>query len=275
MEPVGRTRITQIWYSYAMSQAVYAIGAVVLVSALSLAGAITLLFSRTLLRRIISFLVALSVGALFGGAFIHLIPEAFEVVSSPLSVSVALSCGVLIFFLIEKVLRWRHSHGVDEESIETVTEHNHDKKHIGWLVFFGDGIHNIIDGAILAAAFLTSTELGIATTLAVILHELPQEMGDFGLLLHSGWSSGKALLMNFASGMLALVGALAVFLFEAALPEGVLGLIGAFAAGGFIYIAGADLVPELQEETRARFVLWQVIVVGIGFALMLALALLE
>ncbi len=258
-----------------MVQVVYTIGAVVLVSALSLVGAITLLFSRVLLRRVISFLVALSVGALFGGAFIHLIPEAFEAVSSPRSVSIALSCGVLVFFLIEKVLRWRHSHGVDEESIETVTEHNHDKKHIGWLVFFGDGIHNIIDGAILAAAFLTSTELGIATTFAVILHELPQEMGDFGLLLHSGWSSIKALLMNFASGLLALVGAAMVLVFQAALPEHMLAVISAFAAGGFIYIAGSDLVPELQEDTRTRSVWWQVVVVSIGFALMFVLALFE
>lgn len=258
-----------------MLPAYQALLAVMLVSLLSFVGASTLFLKHSLLRRSIAFFVAVSVGALFGDAFIHLIPEAFDAGSSELLVSLSLSLGVLVFFLLEKVLRWRHSHGVDEESVETIATHSHDKKHIGWLVFFGDGLHNFLDGVIIAAGFLIDPTIGVATTIAVILHEIPQEIGDFGLLLHAGWSAKKALLMNFVSAAISILGALVVLLFEASFEESTLALFTAFAAGGFIYIAGSDLVPELHEKTGKGVIISQVLFVGLGFALMFALTLIE
>lgn len=258
-----------------MNASIQAILAVLVVSLLSFVGAFTLVFKQSFLRNVIAFLVALSVGALFGDAFIHLVPEAFETGSSELAVSFALSLGVLVFFLMEKVLRWRHSHGVHEESIDTIATHTHDKKHIGWLVFFGDGLHNFVDGVIIAAGFLVDPTIGIATTIAVVLHEIPQEIGDFGLLLHSGWTAKKALFMNFLSAVTSVLGALSVLLFQTAFSESVLALFGAFAAGGFIYIAGSDLVPELHEKTGTKAIFSQVIFVGLGFALMFLLTLVE
>ncbi len=258
-----------------MDSSVQAIIAVLFVSLLSFVGVFTLVLKQSFLRNIIAFLVALSVGALFGDAFVHLIPEAFETGTSELVVSLALSFGVLVFFLMEKVLRWRHSHGVHEESADTIATHTHDKKHIGWLVFFGDGLHNFVDGVIIAAGFLVDPTVGVATTIAVILHEIPQEIGDFGLLLHSGWTAKKALIMNFLSAVTSVIGALTVLLFQFVFPESTLALFSAFAAGGFIYIAGSDLVPELHEKTGAKAIISQVFFVGLGFGLMFLLTLVE
>lgn len=258
-----------------MNPIVSAFIAVFLVSALSGIGVLSLLFRDAILRPLVSFLVALSVGALFGDAFIHLIPEAFETAPSTLAASMALSMGVFTFFILEKFLRWRHSHGIHEESVDTLTSHTHEKTHLGWLVFFGDGVHNFIDGIIIGASFLISYELGVATTLAIMLHEIPQEMGDFGLLLHAGFSRAKALAFNFASALFAIAGT-AVALILGRGDDAFLALAGAFAAGGFIYIAGSDLVPELHgQKSSIKGALVQTVSVGIGFALMFALVAFE
>src|SRR3989344_4273389 len=232
----------------------YAFLSVLAVSALSLVGAFTLTLKEKVLKSLIFVLVSMSAGALFGDAFIHLIPEAFSGALSPDRASLYLLIGILFFFMLEKFLHWRHSHGIDEESGETGSTHDHSKKNVGIMVLVGDAIHNLIDGVIIGASFLVSVEVGVATTLAVALHEIPQEIGDFGLLIHSGLSRGTALLFNFLSGLASLL-ALAL----------------AFAAGGFVYIAGSDLVPEIQKTKELKKSLIQVLSMVVGILAMMLL----
>jgi zinc and cadmium transporter len=173
-----------------------------------------------------------------GDAFIHLIPEALESAINPAFTSILIIFGVLIFFILEKFFHWHH-HG--EDAAEP-----HQIHPIGKLILFSDGIHNITDGIIIGASFLVSVPVGIATTLAVILHEIPQEIGDFAVLLHAGYSRAKALLFNLLSGLTAVIGVLIAFVIGSAgetFNTWMLSLV----AGGFIYIAIADLIPELHK----------------------------
>lgn len=246
-------------------QSFLAVGAVSLVS---LVGITTLAFRQGFLRKAVSLLISLAAGALLGDAFIHLIPEAFESVDGTLA-GLSILGGILIFFLLEKYLHWHHSHGEEEDSPEHARIHP-----VGSLVIVSDGVHNLVDGLAIGAAFMVSPEVGIATTVAIALHEIPQEIGDFGLLVHAGFSRGKALLMNFLSALTAFGGlAIAFILGEA--HEAFVPLIAAFAAGNFIYIALADLVPELQKTTDGKRSLVQVGVILLGVLAMLALAALE
>lgn len=248
----------------------YAFLSVSAVSLLSFTGIFTLALKESVLRSTIFVLVSASAGALFGDAFIHLIPEAFESSFSPTIISLCILAGILFFFILEKFLHWRHSHGLDEESAELLSEHDHSKKHIGTIVLVADGVHNLIDGVIIGASYLVSTEVGIATTIAVVLHEMPQEIGDFGLLLHAGHSKAKAFFYNFLSAISALVGVVAFFLLGASV-ENLIPLALSFAAGGFIYIAGSDLVPELQKTTELDRSIIQIASMVIGIVLMLGL----
>lgn len=255
-------------HSYGMSALLMSLLAVGAVSLISLIGIATLSLKQDLLRRMLFLLISLAAGALLGDAFIHLIPEAFEE-AEPLLVSGVILAGFFTFFVLEKFLHWHHSHGDDEFSPE------HAKIHpVGLLVILSDGMHNLIDGIAIGAAFLISTEVGIATTIAIALHEIPQEIGDFGLLLHAGFSRAKALMMNFFSALTAFLGVGLVFWLaesiEVATP-----LIAAFAAGNFIYIAAADLVPELHKTTGARKSTLQFVTILIGLAAMVMLLGLE
>lgn len=255
-------------HSYGMSALLMSLLAVGAVSLISLIGIATLSLKQDLLRRMLFLLISLAAGALLGDAFIHLIPEAFEE-AEPLLVSGVILAGFFTFFVLEKFLHWHHSHGDDEFSPE------HAKIHpVGHLVILSDGMHNLIDGIAIGAAFLISTEVGIATTIAIALHEIPQEIGDFGLLLHAGFSRAKALMMNFFSALTAFLGVGLVFWLaesiEVATP-----LIAAFAAGNFIYIAAADLVPELHKTTGARKSTLQFVTILIGLAAMVMLLGLE
>ena len=247
----------------------YSFASVLLVSAISFAGVFTLTLRDKLLKSLIFVLVSMSAGALFGDAFLHLIPEAFGEGDSKL-VALAVVAGIMLFFILEKFLAWRHSHGSDEETLESARAHDHTVKSLGPIVLFADAVHNFIDGVVIAASFLVSTEVGIATVLAVVLHEIPQEIGDFGLLLHSGYSRGKALFYNFLSALTAIIGAALVFMLgggvERALP-----FLLAFTAGGFIYIAGADLVPEIQKTKESKKSLVQVLCMIFGVGLMVSL----
>jgi zinc and cadmium transporter len=168
---------------------------------------------------------------LLGDAFIHIIPEAFESNLGSNMASILVISGVLLFFIIEKFIHWHH-HGEDKEEI-----HIHP---VGRLVLFTDGFHNFIDGAIIGASFLISTHVGIATTLAVILHEIPQEIGDFAVLIHSGYTKNRALLLNFLSALTSLLGLVVVFLFGNIIDNVAMWFI-PIAAGGFIYIAQPPL----------------------------------
>lgn len=235
-------------------QSILAVGAVSLVSLIGIA---TLSLKEHALRKVLFLLISLAAGALLGDAFIHLLPEAFSE-AEPLAVSMAVIAGILSFFLLEKFLNWHHSHGEEEYSPDHARIHP-----LGRLVIVSDGVHNFVDGLVIAGAFMISTEIGIATAIAIALHEIPQEVGDFGLLLHSGMSRAKALLVNFLSALTAFLGLFVAF-WLGDLHEGLVPLIAAFAAGNFIYIALADLVPELQKTTNGKRSLMQFGVVLIG-----------
>lgn len=236
--------------------------AVFVVSLISFAGVLTLIFKKRFLEKLIPVLVSFAAGALIGGAFFHLLPESVESGGSPFLMCVF---GIVLFYFIEIFLHWHHCH-LDDSKCDL----KKDKKKIkpvGFLNLFGDGVHNFVDGIIIGAAFLIDLNLGIVTTIAVALHEIPQELGDFGILLHSGFSAGKALFFNFLSALTAVLGALSVFFFESFFQGMTVHLI-PFAAGGFIYIALADLVAEHKHECNFKKANLQFFIFLIGLALM-------
>lgn len=246
-------------------QGILAVGAVSLVSLIGIA---TLSLKQELLRRCVFVLIAIAAGALLGDAFIHLIPDAFAE-ADPLLVSFLILSGILAFFILEKFLHWHHSHGEEEFAPDHAQVHP-----VGHLVIVSDAVHNLIDGLAIGVAFMVSTEAGIATAIAILLHELPQEIGDFGLLLHAGYSRMRALLVNFLSALTAFAGlALAFVLGD--LNEAFVPLIAAFAAGNFIYIAMSDIVPQLQKTKRLRNSVIQIIALVLGLVAMFGLLSLE
>jgi len=210
-----------------------------IVCLISLIGAFTFAVNDKLLARILFSLIGFSAGALIGGAFLHLLPEALEKSSSPL-IFYYLILGIVFFFLMERYFHWRHCHE-DDCHVHAFT----------YLNLFGDGIHNFIDGMVIAGSFVVSVKLGIVTTLAIILHEIPQELGDFGVLIYGGFSKRKALFYNFISALAAMAGALLGF-FIADFAQGFSGFILPFTAGGFIYIATSDLIPEIHKEKNFK-----------------------
>ncbi len=252
-----------------MTPLIASIVAVAAVSLVSLFGIGALSLKENLLRKILFLLISLAAGALLGDAFIHLIPEAFAEAGNPLTVSILILAGVLSFFALEKFLHWHHSHGDEEFSPEHARIHP-----VGHLVLTSDAVHNLVDGIAIGAAFSVSMEVGIATTIAIALHEIPQEVGDFGLLIHAGFSRMKALFVNFLSALTAFVG-LGLFFVLSEFGEAVAPLIAAFAAGNFVYIALADLVPELHKTTDARRSALQFTTMLVGLLLMVALLSLE
>ncbi len=244
--------MTQAW--------IYTLASVTLVSILSLVGILVLLIKKKKLEKILMLMIAFSAGALLGGALLHLIPEALEE-SSPISVSIYILVGIIIFFILEKIVHWRHCHKI------SCDDHPH---HLGSMNLIGDAVHNFIDGAVIAGSFMVSPALGVTTTIAVILHEIPQEIGDFGVLLYAGYKPKKALIFNFISALFAVVGAVVVLLIgdftEIIIP---------ITAGGFIYIASADLIPELHKEVKIRKSLLQLLIILLGIGLMALLAITE
>lgn len=245
----------------------YSIVSVLIVSLVSLVGVFTLSIKPGFLKKYIFILISLAVGALLGDALIHLIPESFEEIANPTHVSLAVIAGILVFFILEKFLHWHHhAHGEDEvETIHTT----------GKMILVSDGVHNLIDGLIIGASFLVSTEIGIATTLAVLLHEIPQEIGDFGVLIHAGYSRAKALWFNFLSALTAVVGVVITFLLSNSSELLTMWLV-PVAAGGFIYIALSDLIPELHKtEHNVLHSILQLSAVIIGIGAMALLLVLE
>jgi len=243
----------------------YAFISVLTVSLISLVGVFSLSLREDILKKYINFFISLAIGALLGDAFIHIIPEIMESGVNTSLVSVLIISGIILFFIIEKFIHWHH-HGEDKEE-----DHIHP---VGKLVLFTDGFHNLIDGAIIGASFLVSIPLGIATTLAVILHEIPQEIGDFAVLIHSGYSKNKALWFNFLSASASFLGLIIVFIFGNII-EGASIWFMPIAAGGFIYIAVADLIPELHKTRNIKHSVIQIIIITLGVLSMLALTLLE
>lgn len=205
------------------------------VSLISLIGVFTLSIKDKLLARILFCLVGFSAGALIGSAFLHILPEVLKTTDSIL-VFEFLILGIVLFFLMERYFYWRHCHeGVC--SVHAFT----------YLNLIGDGIHNFMDGMVIAAGFCVSINLGIVTTVAIILHEIPQELGDFAVLVYGGFSKKKALLFNFLTGLTAMAGALlGYFISDSA--RGFVSFVLPLTAGGFIYIATSDLIPEIHKE---------------------------
>jgi len=238
---------------------------VFVVSLISLIGIFSLAIKEDKLREILFFLVSFSTGTLLASAIFHLIPEAVEEMGFGKKLSFCLIGGILTFFILEKFIRWRHCH------ILTSKDHPHP---IGYMNLIGDAFHNFLDGMMIAAAYLVNNSLGLITTLAVISHEIPQEIGDFGILLHAGFSKKRALLFNFASALFAVFGCLITFLMNNFMV-GFSWLLVPFTAGGFIYLTGSDLIPELHRETNIKKSFFQLLGIILGICLMFILKFLE
>lgn len=222
-----------------MEKLLYIVAANFLISLGSLIGVFTLSLKEKTLSRFLLFLISLSAGALMGGAFIHLLPEASEKLDTGNMYLIVL-LSFVFFFLIEKLLHWRHCHN------------KHCDVHtFGYMNLFGDAVHNFIDGLVIASTFLMDIKLGIATSFAIALHEIPQEIGDFGVLLYSGFSRKKALISNFLVALTAVMGGVTGYFLSFRI-ENITAYLLPFAAGGFIYIAASDLMPEIRKETDMR-----------------------
>jgi len=227
-----------------------------LISLIAFIGILSLAVKKKFLEKILLILVALSAGALIGGAFLHLIPEALEK-SENIFFNVLL--GFILFFLVEKILHWHHC-----------LKGNCKIKTLGYMNLLGDSVHNLIDGLIIAASFMTNIQLGIVTSIAVALHEIPQEIGDFGVLVYSGWKRNKALFFNFLTALTAIVGGILGFYISGYI-NGFVEFLLPFAAGGFIYIGASDLVPEIRKEAKLSKSLLSFIVFILGILMMYSL----
>ncbi len=245
----------------------YSLLSVLIVSLISFVGVFTLGIRIERLKKFLIYIISFSAGALFGDAFIHLLPEIVEEGGFGLDVSFQFLGGIVLFFILEKVIHWQHCH-------RDVLEKGHVHP-FAYINLVGDGMHNFLDGVIIGVSYIVSFPAGLATTIAVVLHEIPQEIGDFAILIHGGFSKGKALLLNFASALFAVFGVVLVFLLGKSVENLAVYLV-PVAAGGFVYIAGSDLIPELNKHSdRISKSLMQLIAFILGILVMAALLLLE
>ncbi|HII39449.1 TPA: ZIP family metal transporter [Candidatus Micrarchaeota archaeon] len=247
-----------------MDAFIWTIVSLLLVSAVSLVGILVFWLKPTHLTKALLVTVSFSAGTLLGDAFVHLLPEAVEN-GFTLQVSLSFLAGVIAFFVLEKFVHWRHCHQ------PTSREHPHS---FGVMNLVGDAFHNFIDGLIVGGSYIVSLPLGIATTTAVVLHEIPQEMGDFGVLLSAGFSKRKAITLNLLTALTAVLGGVAAFALSSSVDGFSTALI-PFTAGGFVYIAVADLIPEMHKETKPVKSAMQLIGIAAGIGIMIALLALE
>lgn len=250
-----------------MQPQLYAILSVIIVSLVSFVGVFTLAIKNEKLSSFLIYFVSFSVGSMLGDVFIHLLPEIVEEKGFTTHISLAILTGIIFTFLIEKTVHWKHhmSHSGKDHHVHPP---------ITLMTLVGDGMHNFIDGLVIGATYLISIPTGIATTFAVVLHEIPQEIGNYGILLHGGYSKQKALFFNFLSALTALGGVAIALTVGSKIIESSI-YLSAFAAGNFIYIAGSDLIPELNRHIAPRKTAIQLITMIIGAAIMFALLLLE
>ncbi|MEF8879196.1 MAG: ZIP family metal transporter [Candidatus Thermoplasmatota archaeon] len=225
------------------------------IALIAFVGVLALSVNEKLLNQILIVLVSLSAGALMGGAFLHLLPKSIEEGGSH-DVFIFVLVGFILFFIIEKVLHWRHCH---DGKCDVHTFH--------YMNLVGDSIHNFIDGLIMAASFSFSTALGITTTFAIAAHEIPQEIGDFGVLVYGGFEKKRALLLNFLVALTVVAGGVVGFFISHSVEKAT-GFLLPFAAGGFIYIAATDLVPEIKKELDPKKYMATLFVFILGILIM-------
>jgi zinc and cadmium transporter len=242
---------------------IYTLLSVSVVSLISLIGVFTLALEKDKLYKYLIYFVSLSAGTLMGDAFIHLIPDAYK--ENPgIQTSLYILAGIFLFFILEKGLHWRHCHE------EPCADHPHP---FSYIILVGDSMHNFIDGMVIAASFIASVPLGIATATAVIFHEIPHEIGNFASLVYGGFSAKKALLYNFLSALVAMLGAIFVLAISSNINP--TNFLIPFAAGGFIYVAGTDLIPELHKHNEFEKGIIQTVAFLVGIGLMLGILLME
>lgn len=239
----------------------YSVGLSIIGSFAGLFLASSVLLVRDATRvRLVSWLVSYAVGTLLGASLLHLLPEALAGLP-PTGALGSLLVGILTFFVLEKLVIWRHCHEPDECSVHSTAAS---------LVIIGDAFHTFIDGAIIGAAVMTSIPLGISTAIAAATHEIPQELGDFAILLNAGYTRRQAMVLNLLSGTAGIVGAVVVFFAVSALPL-LLPYLIAFAAGSFLYVAMSDLIPDLHRNSRETHPVRQTLLIAAGIATLVIL----
>lgn len=247
-----------------MSVLFFILIATFLISLIAFIGVLILFLKEALLNKILLILVAFSAGALIGGAFLHLLPEAIQEAESGeiLNIFLYLILGFVVFFILENFIRWHHHHAKDHPAIMPFS----------YLILISDAIHNFIDGLVIAASFVVAVPIGIVTALAVALHEIPQEIGDYGILIYGGFKRVKALFLNFFSAVTVILGGIVGFLLAEKIGESIIFLL-PFAAGNFIYIAASDLIPEIKRKVAPSKSIVHFFVFLLGIALMLLIRL--
>ena len=247
-----------------MTPLIYILISTFLISLIAFLGVFTLFLKDKLLSRLLLVLVAFSAGALMGGAFLHLLPEAVEIVGSEKSLTIftLVILGFAVFYILENFIKWHHHHQKEHPEIMPFS----------YLVLVSDSIHNFIDGIVIAASFVVSFPVGLITALAVALHEIPQEIGDFGILVYGGFKKTKALWLNFLSAITVIIGGLVGFFLAGKIGEAIVFLL-PLAAGNFIYIASSDLIPEIKKKTGLGESMLYFAVFSLGIAIMFMLKL--
>ncbi len=228
----------------------------ILMSAIAMVGSVTLLMKPATLDRLLMPMVAFAAGSLIGGAFFHMIPAAIGDIDGVLNVGIGVVAGFTLFFVLEQLLHWHHCHRASSDCKQPLT----------YLILIGDGLHNFVGGSAIAGTFLIDVRLGITSWLAAAAHEVPQELGDFGVLVHGGWSKRRALLFNVLSGLTFLLGGLVTY--GLSFQMDVSWLI-PFAAGNFLYIGASDLVPEVNKHHDLRLNAIHLVAFVLGLALLL------
>jgi zinc and cadmium transporter len=222
----------------------------------------------------VQMLISYAIGALLGAAFLNALPEALELSKNPAQMTATVLFGILLFFILEKLVLWRHCHAEECEAhdrlpgapaIATATTHNHDNGRSGMMIMLGDTFHSFVDGILIAAAFMADVQLGIVTAIAIIAHEIPQEAGDFLILLNSGYSRRQAFLFNLLSSLATLLGGLATYFMLQDMNHIIPSLLG-LASASMIYVAMSDLIPGLHKRPEIDATIQQVALITLGIS---------
>jgi len=242
---------------------VWILAATVAGGVLSVIAAATLAFNARITW--VPVLISYAVGALLGAVFLDVLPQAFERAHSLEAMALTILAGILLFFVLEKLVLWRHCHVEQCEAHDPPLAPHHDHGRSGMMIMIGDTFHNFVDGVLIAAAFLADRELGIVTAVAIIAHEIPQEVGDFLILLHSGYSRSRAFLLNFLSSAAMIAGGLLGYLALQSVQHWIPSLLG-LAAASMLYVSVADLIPGLHKRPELKATLQQVVLITLGVA---------